>query len=89
MSLSQQAQPSQDLSLAPKRCAKYILGLAFACMVWQINTSLAAPAPWYLWHSKLESSYVCAQTSPGEGWRKAAGPFMDAHCKQLVNNPRH
>ncbi|RZI39966.1 hypothetical protein EGT07_26060 [Herbaspirillum sp. HC18] len=42
---------------------------------------LAGPAPWYLWKSKIDGNAVCAQTSPGDGWRKAAGPFKDAHCK--------
>jgi hypothetical protein len=60
------------------RASLIVLGLAMC-----IGSSMASPAMWYLWHSKIESTYVCAQTSPGEGWRLAGGPFVDAHCKKL------
>lgn len=43
-------------------------------------SALAAPAPWHLWRSKLNDDTVCAQSSPGDGWEKAAGPFRDARC---------
>lgn len=41
----------------------------------------AAPAPWYLWKSKLDGSMWCTQTLPGDGWVKLDGPYKDAHCK--------
>jgi len=43
----------------------------------------AAPAPWYLWKSKLNNNVWCTQTLPGEGWIKLDGPYKDAHCKTL------
>nr|WP_295507026.1 hypothetical protein [Accumulibacter sp.] len=45
-------------------------------------SSPAAPAPWYLWRSKTDGQVFCAQTSPGGGWQKAAGPYRDARCEQ-------
>lgn len=42
----------------------------------------AGNAGWYRWESKIEHSYVCAQTSPGEGWKRIAGPFREATCSQ-------
>ncbi|ABE49901.1 conserved hypothetical protein [Methylobacillus flagellatus KT] len=41
----------------------------------------AAPAPWYLWQSKLDGQLVCLQTSPGPGWTLAKGPFKDNDCR--------
>ncbi|MFZ6844590.1 hypothetical protein [Undibacterium sp. RuTC16W] len=43
----------------------------------------AAPADWYKWRSKIEATEVCSQTSPGEGWDKASGPYKDAQCIKL------
>lgn len=40
----------------------------------------AAPAPWYWWISKLNSSRVCAQVMPSQGWSRAEGPFTNAQC---------
>lgn len=45
--------------------------------------ALAAPAPWYVWRSKLNGGEVCAQTSPGAGWERSRGPFRDARCTRL------
>ncbi|MGE5336999.1 MAG: hypothetical protein ACM3PU_04170 [Gemmatimonadota bacterium] len=42
---------------------------------------LAQPAPWYKWRSKVDGKEACAQTSPGAGWERAAGPFKDARCE--------
>jgi len=44
--------------------------------------ALAAPAPWYLWRSKLNGELYCAQTSPGQGWTLSDGPFKDLACLQ-------
>lgn len=43
-------------------------------------TVIAAPAPWYLWKSKLNGELWCTQIPPGEGWLKLNGPYKDAHC---------
>ena len=45
---------------------------------------IAGPAPWYTWRSKLDGKQVCAQTSLGQGWEKARGPFKDSHCTKLA-----
>ncbi|MBT8768657.1 hypothetical protein [Metapseudomonas boanensis] len=41
----------------------------------------AAPAPFFLWQSKLDGALSCAQTSPGDGWLRRGGPFRDAGCR--------
>lgn len=49
------------------------------------NQSVAAPAPWYLWQSKITGGVICAQHSPGEGWLQLAGRFPSAgQCKQAI-----
>jgi len=42
----------------------------------------AQPAPWFLWQSKANGATFCAQTAPGEGWERVAGPFRDAGCRK-------
>lgn len=44
----------------------------------------AAPAPWYLWRSLSGGGEACAQASPGEGWMKSGGPFLDAACRRRL-----
>ena len=46
------------------------------------HTALAAPAPWFKWHSPDSDYEVCAQFSPGEGWRAIKGPFEDSACRK-------
>ena len=46
--------------------------------------ALAGPAPWFQWRSKLDGKQYCAQTSLGQGWEKASGPFKDSHCTKLI-----
>lgn len=46
--------------------------------------AVAGPAAWYQWRSKLEPSFLCSQTSPGEGWEKLNGPFSDARCEKRM-----
>ena len=38
------------------------------------------PAPWYTWASNYDDTQVCAQTSPGQGWMRARGPYLDMNC---------
>ena len=47
------------------------------------GSTLAAPAAWFTWRSKLDSVLVCSQTTPGEGWEKFNGPYLDARCEKL------
>ena len=49
------------------------------------GSTLAAPAAWFNWRSKLDSVLVCSQTTPGDGWEKFNGPFRDARCEKLKN----
>jgi hypothetical protein len=42
----------------------------------------AGGAAWYRWESRIEGRLICAQTSPGEGWKQIAGPFVDATCSK-------
>lgn len=46
--------------------------------------TLAAPARWYLYQSRLDGQKACSQTPLGEGWTQIAGPYQDAHCEKLV-----
>lgn len=48
---------------------------------------LAEPAPFFLWQSKTADHLSCAQTSPGQGWIRFAGPFRDAGCNVAYNAP--
>jgi hypothetical protein len=43
-------------------------------------SSLAAPAPWYIWRSKLTGEQTCAQVMRGE-WERVDGPYKDARCE--------
>ncbi|NER58884.1 hypothetical protein G3435_00655 [Pseudomonas sp. MAFF212428] len=49
-------------------------------MVLAVNAS-ADMAPWYRWESQADGRLVCSQQSPGEGWRRFAGPFNNAGCR--------
>lgn len=41
----------------------------------------AAPAPYYLWQSKLDGTVICRQSSPGQGWERLDGrAFRDLNC---------
>lgn len=41
----------------------------------------AAPAPYFLWQSKLDGIIICRQSSPGHGWDRLDGrAFRDLNC---------
>ena len=44
------------------------------------TSAVAQPAPWYKWRSKLNGKEFCLQTSPGDGWELASGPYKDGNC---------
>lgn len=46
------------------------------------GASLAAPAAWWTWASKVDGARVCAQTPLGPGWDRVAGPFRDSGCQR-------
>lgn len=49
---------------------------------WTAASSLAQPAPWFWWVSKLDSTQrVCAQHMPTQGWERGAGPFRNPQCQ--------
>jgi hypothetical protein len=41
-------------------------------------TAAAAPAHYWIWQGKHKT--FCAQTSPGKGWTKIAGPYVKSDC---------
>jgi len=43
--------------------------------------STAAPAPWYVWLSKLDGRPFCTQSDPGPGWERSLGPYRDSQCR--------
>jgi hypothetical protein len=47
--------------------ASWQLAIALAMLA---PPTLAAPAPWYYWRSKVDGVRLCAQTSPGHGWER-------------------
>ncbi len=61
---------------------KYKTSLSIFLFLITANT-LAAPAAWFKWRSKLDSVLVCSQTTPGDGWEKYNGPYRDARCEKL------
>ena len=54
--------------------------LLLAILAWPAAASWAGQAAWYRWESRLEGRVICAQSSPGEGWKRIAGPYGDAAC---------
>ncbi|WDY59455.1 hypothetical protein [Pseudomonas sp. PSKL.D1] len=41
----------------------------------------AGPAPWWRWESQVDGRLVCLQWSPGDGWKRFAGPYNNAGCR--------
>ncbi|HKS13298.1 MAG TPA: hypothetical protein VJS90_09720 [Pseudomonas sp.] len=41
----------------------------------------AGTAPWYRWESQVDGRLVCSQWSPGEGWKRFAGPYTNGGCR--------
>ncbi len=50
-----------------------------------LSTSVvSAPAPWFLWQSRVDGTYLCIQTTPGDGWIKISGPYPKAQCHRII-----
>jgi len=47
----------------------------------------AEPAAYWRWRSGLDGKEFCAQTSPGPGWTRVAGPFRDLQCREPGSVP--
>ena len=55
-----------------------------AALMVVVASSLAAPAPYYQWRSKLTGALACSPTPLGEGWVKSNGPYRDARCEKPI-----
>lgn len=58
--------------------------LLAAALALAAGATLARPAWWYLYQSRIDGQRACSQTPLGAGWVRIAGPFNDAHCEKLV-----
>ncbi|MCX5509183.1 hypothetical protein EON09_18715 [Pseudomonas soli] len=57
--------------------------LAAAVAAFCLLQAQAAMAPWWRWESQADGHLVCSQLSPGDGWKRFAGPFDNAACRSL------
>lgn len=89
--------PNRTLPATPQsagRCRSFIRRLTRGT-VFMLAASAsaplgAAPAPWHLWRSTINSRELCLQTRPGPGWEWARGPFHDSRClKPLAYTERN
>lgn len=55
------------------RAATLVLGL-------HAPAAMAAPAPWYVWISRIDGRPFCTQSDPGPGWTRSRGPYRDSQC---------
>jgi hypothetical protein len=56
--------------------------VALALFAMLLMTQVRADAAsWYRWESQADGRLVCAQFSPGDGWKRFAGPFNNAACR--------
>jgi len=60
------------------------MSMLMLAMMLLVSPLLAAPAPWYKWQSKIDGKVFCAQTSPGDGWRRLSGSYKDLRCQKPV-----
>lgn len=54
-----------------------ITAIAAVLLIWG-GEVLAESAHWYKWQGA--SRTVCAQNSPGPGWKRLGGPYVKADC---------
>lgn len=59
--------------------------LVLAAVFFLVGVAVAQPAPWYKWKSNLDGKVFCLQTSPGPGWTRVGGPYIDSHCRIPAN----
>jgi hypothetical protein len=52
------------------------------CLFVLTSSSMAEPAAWYWWFSKISDAKVCSQTSPGDGWTQGKTAFSDPQCQK-------
>lgn len=60
--------------------------LAICLMLFSLPLlSLAAPAPYYKWLSRVDGQVTCQQASPGPGWELLDGStYRDLRCTQPI-----
>lgn len=75
-----QASPSA-LWRSPEPTPAHLQRLLGAALMALSLAAQAAPAPWFWWESKATGQRTCSQTSPGEGWLRAGGPFNNSQCR--------
>lgn len=63
-------------------------GVPLAALLAFSAFAFAAPAPWHWWKSRLDGRLYCAQTSPGSGWTRVAGPFDNMQCRKRENGEK-
>ena len=63
----------------------FLLAGIATCLFAVSPMSDAAPAGYFVWKSKTSDAQLCAQTSPGEFWEKATGPYKDPQCEKLAS----
>nr|WP_314875910.1 hypothetical protein [uncultured Pseudomonas sp.] len=56
--------------------------IASAALLYLLQVQ-AGTAPWWRWESQVDGRLVCSQWSPGQGWKRFAGPFNNAGCREL------
>ncbi|MBH3427781.1 hypothetical protein [Pseudomonas alkylphenolica] len=57
---------------------RWLLGVCAALLITGVRADAAA---WYRWESQADGRLVCSQFSPGDGWKRFAGPFNNAACR--------
>lgn len=69
-----------------RRCGAVALLVAaafgMATVAGVVGVARAGNAAWYRWESRIDGHIVCAQSSPGSGWQRIAGPYADAGCRR-------
>lgn len=63
-----------------RRCGA--VALLVAAAFGMAAVARAGNAAWYRWESRIDGHIVCAQSSPGNGWQRIAGPYADAGCRR-------
>lgn len=57
---------------------RILLAMAATFCLFQAHAGMA---PWYRWESQVDGRLVCSQWSPGEGWKRFAGPYTNGACR--------
>ncbi|MPS97261.1 MULTISPECIES: hypothetical protein [unclassified Pseudomonas] len=58
---------------------KWLIALVAVFCLAQVQ---AGTAYWWRWESQADGRLVCSQWSPGDGWKKFAGPYTNGGCRE-------